>query len=325
MPPIRRRHLPALASGLAASATAGARAQGTPFPDRPITMIVAFPPGGGTDVAARLLAKVMERELGQSVVVVNRPGASGEIGFTELARAKPDGHTIGFINTPTIMTIPIERPQARFRLDDFSPVANIVDDPSAIWVRPASPFRGVPDLVEEAKKRPGTISYGTSGIGSDDHLAILALERLTGTKFLHIPFAGGAPVRMAAVSGQIDLAVVNIGEGIADGRQGLMRSIGIMAPSRWEGAPDVPTFREQGFDLIESSMRGLAAPAGVPRPALERLSLSVRRSMADPEFVAGATQLLLPLRYLDPDAFAGELRQMDAGFKALWARHPWKD
>ncbi len=321
---LRRRHLPALAVGLAALPLANVRAQAT-FPDRPVTMIVAYPPGGGTDVAARLLAKVMERELGQSVVVVNRAGASGEIGFSEIARAKPDGHTIGFINTPTVMTIPIERSQARFRLKDFTPVANIVDDPSAIWVRPASPFRGVADLVAEAKKRPGEISYGTSGIGSDDHLAVLALERLTGTKFLHIPFAGGAPVRMAAVSGQIDLAVVNIGEGIADGRQGLMRSIGVMGTARWEGAPDVPTFREQGFDVIESSMRGLAAPAGVPGPVLERLSLSVKRSMADPEFVKGANDLLLPLRYLDPAQFRAELERLDEGFKALWAKHPWKD
>jgi tripartite-type tricarboxylate transporter receptor subunit TctC len=288
-------------------------------------MIVAFPAGGGTDIAARLLAKVMERLLGQSIVIVNRPGAAGEIGFTELARARPDGHTIGFINTPTIQTIPIERPQARFRLDDFAPIANIVDDPGAVWVRPASPFRGVADLVEEAKRRPGTISYGTSGVGSDDHLAMLTLERLTGAKFLHIPFAGGAPVRTATVGGQIELAVTNIGEGVSDGRQGLLRALGVMAPQRWEGAPEVPTFREQGFDVVEGSMRGLAAPAGVPREILQRLAQIARQALADPEFVAGAAQLQLPLRYLDPDAYRAELKQMEEGFKALWARHPWRD
>ncbi len=324
MPALRRRHLPALAAGLAAAPLAAPRAQGS-FPERAISMIVAYPPGGGTDVAARLLAKVMERDLGQSVVVVNRAGAGGEIGFAEIARARPDGHTIGFINTPPIMTIPIERPNARFKLEDFAPIANIVDDPGAVWVRPASPFRGVADLVAAAKQRPGEISYGTSGIGSDDHLAMLALERLTGTKFLHVPFAGGAPVRMASVAGQIDLAVVNIGEGISDARQGLLRSLGVMGPARWEGAPEVPTFREQGFDLVESSMRGLAAPAGVPRPILDRLAASAQRSMQDPEFVAGAKQLLLPLRYLDPDGFRSEMLRMNEGFKALWARHPWRE
>ncbi len=319
----RRRSLAAaLAAALLAARAALAQAG---FPDRPISMIVAFPAGGGTDVAARLLAKVMERDLGQSIVVVNRPGAAGEIGFAELARARPDGHVIGFINTPTIMTIPIERPQARFRLDDFAPVANVVDDPGCVWVRPASPFRGAADLVEEAKRRPGQISYGTSGVGSDDHLAMLALERLTGAKFLHIPFAGGAPVRTAALSGQIDLGVANIGEGVPDSRQGLLRALGVMAPARWEGAPEVPTFREQGFDLESGSMRGLAAPAGVPREILQRLALAARRAMGDPEFVAGATQLSLPLRYLDPDAYRAELTRLDEEFKALWARHPWKD
>ncbi|MFC7542386.1 Bug family tripartite tricarboxylate transporter substrate binding protein [Siccirubricoccus deserti] len=157
------------------------------YPDRPLTMVIAFPAGGGTDIAARPLARIMEKYLGQPVVITNRPGAAGEIGFTELARSKPDGYTIGFINTPTIVTIPIERPQARFRLDDFSPVLNIVDDPGAIWVVPDSPIRNVADLVAEAKKRPGQVSYGTSGIGSDDHLAVLALERVTGTNSCTCP------------------------------------------------------------------------------------------------------------------------------------------
>lgn len=321
---LRRRTL-LLAVPVLPGLAAPALAQAPAWPDRPISMLVAYPAGGGTDIAARLLAKVMERILGASIVVVNRPGAGGEIGFTELARARPDGTTIGFINTPTIMTIPIERSGARFRLDDFATIANVVDDPSAVWVRPASPFKDVAELVAEAKKRPGAISYGTSGVGSDDHLAILALERVTGTKFLHVPFAGGAPVRTATVSGQIDLAVVNIGEGISDGRQGLLRPLGVMGPQRWEGAPEVPTFREQGFDIIESSMRGLAAPGAVPRPILDRLAEVTRQAMQDPEFVEGATKLLLPLRYLDPDAYRAELRRMDEGFKALWARHPWRD
>jgi tripartite-type tricarboxylate transporter receptor subunit TctC len=319
---LNRRLLLAAPAILALPAAARAQA---PWPDRPISMIVAFPAGGGTDVAARLLAKVMERILGASIVVVNRPGAAGGIGFAELARARPDGHTIGFINTPTIMTIPIERPDARFTLDDFAPVANVVDDPSAVWVRPNSPFKNVADIVAAAKRAPGTVSYGTSGVGSDDHLAILALERATGTKFLHIPFAGGAPVRTATVSGQIDLAVVNIGEGISDGRQGLLRPLGVMGPQRWEGAPEVPTFREQGFDIIESSMRGLAAPAAVPRPILDRLASVTRQAMQDPEFVDGATKLLLPLRYLDPDAYRAELVRLNQGLKALWAQHPWRD
>jgi tripartite-type tricarboxylate transporter receptor subunit TctC len=309
---------------LAAPAIRPAGAQAG-FPDRPLAMVLAFPAGGGTDAAARPLARIMEKYLGQPVVVSNRPGASGEIGFTELARSKPDGYTIGFINTPTIVTIPLERPQARFRLDDFAPILNIVDDPGAIWVRPDSPLRDVAGLVEEARRRPGQISYGTSGIGSDDHLAILALERVTGTKFLHVPFAGGAPVRTATLGRQIDLAVTNIGEAIGDFRQGQLRPLGQMGTARWPVMADVPTFREQGFDVVEGSMRGLAAPAGRPRPVLDRLVDAARRAAEDPEWVATATQLALPLRLLGPDEYRGELVAMQAQYEKLWAAHPWKE
>ena len=131
-----------------------------------MTMIVAYPAGGGTDVAARTLARFLERDLGQPIAVINRPGAGGEIGFTELARAKPDGYTLGFINTPTIVTIPIERPQARFRLDDFAPIANVVDDPGSFFVNADSPIRGLADLVAYARAHPERVTVGTSGIGS---------------------------------------------------------------------------------------------------------------------------------------------------------------
>src|SRR3954451_25423337 len=187
-----------LAALLAPALAAPAMAQ-APWPDRPVTMIIAYAAGGGTDTAARTLARFMEKDLGQPVVVVNRPGAGGEIGWSELARAKPDGYTIGFTNTPGIVTVPIER-QARFRLEDFAPIANIVDDPGGIWVLADSPYRNLAELVEAAKRAPGTLGYGTTGIGSDDHLAMLALERQAGVQFLHIPLAGSSQVRTALLS-----------------------------------------------------------------------------------------------------------------------------
>jgi tripartite-type tricarboxylate transporter receptor subunit TctC len=319
-------HRRSLISGLAALpalAAPAAQAQ-RGFPERPITMIVAFAPGGGTDVAARTLARFMEKDLGQPVVVVNRPGAGGEIGWSELARARPDGYTIGFINTPNLLTVPIER-QARFRFEDFAPIANIVDDPGGIWVLQDSPIRSLADMLEAARRRPGEISYGTTGVGSDDHLAMLALERLTGTKFLHVPFNGSSQVRTALLSRQLALAVVNMGEGVADWRQGLIRPLGAMAERRWEGAAEVPTFREMGLDLVQGSQRGVGAPAGVPREVLDRQALAVRRAVEDPEFRAAARQQSLPLRFLGPDEWRAELLAMKAGFERLWAQHPWRE
>ena len=287
-------------------------------------MIVAFAAGGGTDVAARTLARFMERDLGQPVVVVNRAGAGGEIGWSELARARPDGTTIGFINTPNIVTVPIER-QARFRFEDFAPIANIVDDPGGFWVLADSPVVDLAGLIAEAKRRPGALAYGTTGVGSDDHLAMLALERLTGTQFLHVPFGGSSQVRTALLSRQLALAVVNMAEGISDWRQGLIRPLGSMATRRWEGAPEVPTFRELGFDVVEGSMRGVGAPAGVPRPVLDRLALAVQRAVADPEFQAAAAQQMLPLRFLGPDEYRSALLALQAQYRALWQQHPWKE
>src|SRR3954452_25166921 len=145
---MRRRHLLTASLALPFASFAATKAWAA-YPERPITMIVAFPPGGGTDAAARTLARFMQTTLGQPIVVNNRAGAGGEIGFSELARARPDGYTIGFINTPNIVTLPIER-RTRFRLEDFSPIANIVDDPGAFYVIADSRFRDLAGLIAAA-------------------------------------------------------------------------------------------------------------------------------------------------------------------------------
>jgi tripartite-type tricarboxylate transporter receptor subunit TctC len=319
---VSRRRLAEIGAAFAGLATLGI-AQAA-WPERPVTMIVAFPPGGGTDVAARTLARFLERDLGQTVVVLNRAGAGGEIGWGELARARPDGLTIGFINTPNIVTIPIER-QARYRLEDFVVIANVIDDPGAFFVPPDSPHRTLGDLVGFARGNPEQVTYGTTGIGSDDHLAALAFERLAGVRLTHVPFAGASQVRNAILGRQLTLASMNIGEGIADVRQGQLRPLGQMAERRWEEAPDVPTFREQGFDVVQGSMRGVAAPAGVPRDILDRLATAVQRTIETPEFRQLAAQQALPLRFLGPDAYRAELLTMREDLQRLWSAHPWKE
>ncbi|MDB5379359.1 MAG: tripartite tricarboxylate transporter substrate binding protein [Rubritepida sp.] len=293
-------------------------------PDRAITMIVAFAAGGGTDVAARTLGRFMERELGQSIVIQNRAGAGGEIGWAELARARPDGLTIGFINTPNIVTIPIER-QARYKLDDFAPIANVVDDPGGFWVLPDSPWRNLQDLAAAARAAPGQIAYGTTGVGSDDHLATLAFERATGTRLLHVPFNGSAPVKNAILGRQIQIAAMNMGEGVNDLRQGQLRPLGQMAETRWANTPEVPTFREQGFDVVDGSLRGIAAPAGTPQSVLQRLAAVVKAVMEQPDFIASANQQQLPLRFLDPDQHRAVLVGMNETYTRMWREHPWRD
>ncbi len=317
---IARRSLLAAPAMLAAPALA----QGEWRPDRSLTMIVAFAAGGGTDVAARTIARFMEKDLGQPVVVLNRPGAGGEIGFTELARARPDGLTIGFINTPHIATLPIER-RTRFRLEDFSLIGNIVDDPGGLWVRADSEIRDVAALLAAARAQPGSVGYGTTGVGSDDHLAMLALERASNTSFLHVPFGGSAQVKQNLISRAIPLAVMNVAEGVNEVRQGVLRPLAQMGATRWAPLGDVPTLKELGFDVVEGSMRGMAAPAGLPPEVLARLSLSIRRTVDDPEFQASATQQNLPLRFLGPADYLAELRGLQRNYQSLWDQHPWRE
>jgi tripartite-type tricarboxylate transporter receptor subunit TctC len=267
----------------------------------------------------------MAKHLGNnaSIVVVNRPGAGGGIGFGELTRAPADGYTIGMINTPNVLTIPIER-KSTFHWQDYDLLGNVVDDPDNISVRVDSEFKTLKDLVTYAKAHPGEVSYGTTGVGSDDHLAALQLEKATGIKMNHVPFKGAAEVLNATVGKQITIAIMNIGEALAAVKGGnQLRQLGQMSATRTSVAPNVPTFREQGYDIIMASLRGFAAPKGLPAPVREQLVAALKKTAADPEFQAKAASYYAPLRYLEPQAYSTELKETEANFKQLWQVMPW--
>lgn len=293
------------------------------YPERPITMIVAYTAGGGTDIAARTLVPYIEKELnGATITVLNRPGAGGEVGFTALSQAKPDGYTIGFINTPNLLSIPIAR-KARYSLDSFAPIADIVYDPGAFSVRPDEGITNLDELVAYAKEHPGEVTYGTTGIGSDDHLAALRFERLTGVELGHIPFSGNVDVRAAVLGGHIMMASMNISETVADAKEGSLVILGQMAEKRWDGAADVPTFKEQGYDVIMGSDRGIAAPAGVSAEVEKTLSDAIGRAVQNPEFQEAARKQDLALSFQDSASFRAHLEALDATLNTLWAEEPW--
>jgi tripartite-type tricarboxylate transporter receptor subunit TctC len=317
-----RRFMPALVLSAVAAAPGMALAA---YPDQPIKMIVSYAPGGGSDVIARLVAQYMAKYLGNhaSTVVVNRPGAGGGIGFAVLGRAPADGYTIGMINTPNVLTIPIERKSA-FHWQDYELLGNVVDDPDNFSVRTDSQFNTLKDLVTFAKAHPGEVTYGTTGIGSDDHISALMLEKATGIKMTHVPFKGASEVLNGLVSKQITLAVMNIGEALAAVKGGnALRQLGQMSTSRTNVAPNVPTFREQGYNIVMASLRGFAAPKGLPAPVRDQLVDALKKTAADPEFQAKAGSYFAPMRYLEPRAYAAELKETEAGFKELWRVMPW--
>ena len=259
---LRRRTL--LAASAAASLASPALAQN--YPRRNIQLIVAFPAGGSTDVGARILAAAAEKALGQTITVVNKAGAGGQIGFTEFARARPDGYTLGFLNLPGVNTIVLDpERKAAFTMDSFIPVVNQVLDPGLIWVKGDSPYKTLGDLLEAAKKQPGKLSACTTGILSDDHLAILMMQEAAKVEFRIVHFDGGAQQLTGVLGGHVDVAFDNVGGVFKRVQSGEVRGLAVTDVERSKFLPQVPTTKELGMPtVISSSTRGVGAPKGTP-------------------------------------------------------------
>ncbi|PZW39279.1 tripartite-type tricarboxylate transporter receptor subunit TctC [Humitalea rosea] len=302
-----------------------ARAQ-TGWPsERPIQVIVPFPPGGGTDVNIRAMTSHFQRHLpGSNFVVINRPGAGAEIGYTAAFQAPPDGYTIGTIITPSLQTITIER-TPRYTLMDFAYLATIVEDPSGFHVSPNSPIRTVADLVAAAKANPGAIAVGTAGVGSDDHLLMIGLERAAGIKLNHIPFAGQAPTVIALIGEHIQVASMNMGESVALIRENRVRPLASAGAARFAMTPDVPTFREAGYPLDTRVVRSLVAPGGTPREIQRRLEEVIANTMRDPLWIAEAERLFVPLHYLNAEQTRDLVLREAEALRDVWQHGPWRD
>ncbi|MCW8084158.1 tripartite tricarboxylate transporter substrate binding protein [Sabulicella glaciei] len=317
---IRRRALLPLASGLLAAPALG---QTRRYPDRPVELIVGFAAGGGTDVTARTVARFLERELGGAVVVNNRPGASGEIGLSYVARSRPDGHVLGITNMPGLVSLPIERRAPQFTLNDFEYVANLVADPSAFSVHATSPIRDFDDLVARARQAPETISFGSTGVGTDEHLALVLFQAAAGVKLVHVPFPGAGPMRTAMLGRQVEVGGLNVGE-VAATPSGL-RMLVQGGTTRSAFAPDVPTFRETGLDVAMSSERGIVVAKGTPEDLVARLREATAKVARDPGFQEQCRAQFTELDYVDGPAWRARLAEADARFRQMWQRQPWAE
>lgn len=295
--------------------------------DQPINLIIAYAPGGGTDIIARSIVPFMEKHLGDGarINVINRPGAGGGIGFAAIAAAPTDGYTIGFINTPPIVTIPIER-SVQWTLQSYDLLGNVVDDPGTFCVHAESAYKTLADLAAFAKANPGKVTVGTTGVGSDDHLAMMFFEKIAGVKMTHVPFKGSADTRTAIIGKHIEVAAINVGEALQYLKGGSpLRCLGQMASRRLSAAADWPTFREQGFAFDMASLRGIVGPKGMPAAIRERLINAIEKAQADPAFKLAAERAFAPIRYLAPAAYEAELKADDVRFRALWKELPWAD
>lgn len=292
------------------------------YPSKAVTTIVAFKAGGGTDTAARLIAKFAEKYFPQPLVVVNKPGAGGQIGFEALARAKKDGYTIGGLNTPHVVAH-IASERARYTLDDFLPIANIVTDPGVLAVRADSPFKTLEDVVKMAKEQPGAFTGATTGAGGDDFFALTLFNQAAGTDIREVPTKGSSGEKKELLGGHVDMAFMNVSQVQAEQEAGKVRFLAVMTKKRLADFPDLPTFIEKGFNITSDSSRGFAAPAGISEESYKMLVEAFQKVVQDPEFLAAAEKSRLRLNFMGPGAYREYLEEQLAAVKKVYEKTPW--
>jgi tripartite-type tricarboxylate transporter receptor subunit TctC len=303
---VRRVLMPVLSMGAALVAAAPVEAQ--QFPAKEVQIIVPYAAGGATDLVFRALAASTSRYLGKAVVIVNRPGGGGSVGFTEGAQAKPDGYTLTSALTP--LTILPHQVKTAFTYQSFEPILNVVHDPAMFQVRADAPWKTLQEFVEYARRNPGLITVGNSGAGGGVHLIALAFERSAGVKLNHIPFAGGGPSVAALLGGHVNAVSVSPPEGIAHVKAGKLRMMALFSEQRMPDFPAVATVREQGIDFAMGQWRGVVAPKGTPPEVRRILHDAFRKGMEDPAFIKNAADMSVALAYLGPDEF-GKLMAAD--------------
>ena len=277
-----------------------------PYPTKPVTMIVPFPPGGVADIVGRPLAAAMEKSLKQPVVVVNRPGAGGAVGMSQVAKSAPDGYTI-LMALSSISIFPvsdrINGKSPAYEMKDFAPVALVTADPTVLVVRADSPYRTLKDFVDAARANPGKINYSSSGVYGTLHVAMEIFAHAAGIRLFHVPYQGGGPAVTALLGGQVEALASGPAAAIGQIKGGKMRALAAWSGQRLALLPELPTFRELGYDAEFYIWAGVFAPAATPGPVVARLRDAVRQSVADADFRSAMEKVATPIQYLDAPEF----------------------
>lgn len=298
----------------AAEPVAHAQSTVAAWPTKAITMIVPFPPGGLADLVARPVAEAMSRELGQPVVIENKAGAGGGIGMGLAAKAKPDGYTV-LMALSSLTVIPeadavLARP-AMFALSDLRPIARFTADPTVLAVRADAPWKTVQQFVDDAKKRPGAINYGSSGSYGTMHVPMEILSQTAGIKMTHIPFTGAGPAVVALLGGQIDAVSSGPATVLQQVKAGKLRVLGHWGTTPLGALPDVPSLKDAGFNSEYAQWSGLFIPAGVPEPIAQRLRAAAKAAALDAKVKEVIANAGSPVQYQDSPEFEKYV-QLDA-------------
>jgi tripartite-type tricarboxylate transporter receptor subunit TctC len=268
------------AAGLAGPASAQTAADH--FPDKPIKIIVPFAPGGSVDVLARVVGQKMQEEWGQPVIVESRPGASTLIGSTAAAKSPPDGYTL-IIAVSNHVTNPAMRDKMPFdTLKDFQAISLLARSPIVLYANPQFPANDLKELVAIAKARPGSLNFGSAGTGSMTHLTAELFKINAGFEMTHIVYRGGTPALTDVIAGHLPMTFATVGQALPQYRAKQIKPLGISSEKRYPSVPEIPTFREQGYDVVAIEWFGLLGPAGIPPEIVARLNAEIRRIVAMP-------------------------------------------
>jgi tripartite-type tricarboxylate transporter receptor subunit TctC len=276
------------------------------YPVRPVTMIVPFPPGGVADIVGRPLAVTMEKALHQPVVVVNREGAGGAIGMAAAAKAPADGYTI-LMALSSISIFPvsdrINGKEPAYELKDFAPIALFTADPTVLVVRADSPYKTLKDFVAAAKANPGKINYSSSGVYGTLHVSMEIFANAAGVKLFHVPYKGGGPALTALLGGQVEALASGPAPAVGQIKAGKVRALASWSTQRLTLLPDVPTFKELGYDAEFYIWSGVFVPAATPAPIVQKIRSAVKEAANSAEFKAAMEKVQTPVSYLDAPEF----------------------
>jgi tripartite-type tricarboxylate transporter receptor subunit TctC len=302
---LMRRRLLAVASSafLAAALLPSTAVRAAEYPTGPISMVVPFSPGGSSDTVARVIGNAIGKELGQPVIILNRSGAGGNIGFEMAARAQPDGYTLLMASSPLAVNVSLYHKLGYDPIKDFSPISLVAMQPNLLVVNPELPVKTLAELIAYAKANPGKLNFGSSGIGTSQHLAAELFKRRAGVDIVHVPYRGDAMIDL--VGGRLQMMFETLPVSMSYAQSGQLRAIAITVDERSKMLPDVPTVSEAGLPgFVSRGWLGVAAPAKTPKPIIDKLNVAIRKALETPSVADRLTELGLQVKPTSPSEFA---------------------